>query len=490
MAMNHEQRPALTFDRKSATTILLIGIFVAVRIAMRAAECLDGDEIFSFGVARQSWTKLWAASAYDVSHPPLFYALLKVWISVGGESLPWLRSFPTLTAIAALVPLWGLCSALGIRHEEKNLTLALMCLNGFVLFYSTQLRMFSLLLFASLCSLWAFARWLQTPSKGWRASSVLLIANMFVIYSHYWGWVLVGCQGLYLLAFAPRAIPKFTVIACILVITYIPWAVAVVQGAARKGAFTSQIEWITRPSVFDLSWFYYSLLGILPFRHTTLLGLALSGAPVILWARSVIYHRERCEAFQFLMWFAILPTILTFAASLVLKQSVWAERSLIICAVPYMILISVAACRLPGKTGVAVPLALFAWAVVSGVHYLSQPHRLPWESLATQIARAESGANAPVPIYAVEDFVAGPLQFFSAEQGTTRKLKIQRIDPKDIVQISDQHFWIVYREFGGKVWRIDRRPEDILASKRYRFGGVVEIGRESMSIRAVPVMEK
>ena len=463
---------------------------MAVRIVIRADECLDGDEIFSIEVARQSWMQLWQATAHDVSHPPLFYALLKVWIGLGGESLPWLRLLPALTSIAALVPFWGLGTACGLRREEKNLTLALMCLNGFVLYYSLQLRMFTLLLFASLCSLWAFAHWIHTVNKGWRVMSVLLVANLFVIYSHYWGWVLVGCQGLYLLAFVPREVLKFSMTTGLLVVSYIPWIAAVIQGASQKGSFTSQISWITPPGVVDLIWFYSGLLGRLPYRHTTTLGLVVSCVPVMLWIGAAIRGTQRSEAIRFLLWFAVLPVILTFALSLVLKQSVWAERSLIICVVPYQMLISVAACRLPGKAGYAVPLTLFVWAMLSGMHYLSEPHKLPWESLVAQIAKAETGANTPVPIYTVEGYVTDPLRYFSAQQGTTNILSIQQVEPQQIAQINDQHCWIVYREYRGNVLLLVRHPEDVFDKERFRLGEVVQIDRGLVSIRAVPVTKR
>lgn len=475
---------------KIVTTFLLTGVFVGVRIAMRAVECLDGDEMFSLEVAKQSWTQLWAMSAppYD-SHPPLFHALLKIWINLGGESLPWLRLMPTLAAIASLLPLWGLCSALKLRHEEMNLTLAVLTLNGFVLYYSIQLRPYSLLLFASLCSLWAFAHWLNLQCRSWQALSVLLAANMFLIYTGYWGLIVVGCQGAYLVAFAPRSVLKFVMIGCFLASTYIPWALTLLRVATSAGTLTSQVSWITKPGLSDLAWFYYRLLGELPVRHSTSLGLALSGTPIILWAWAAIKYRDRCEVFSVLIWFAILPTILTFVASLVLKQSAWAERCLIICVAPYAMLLSVAACRLPGKSGVVIPLALFLWAISSGVHYLSEPHKLSWESLASQLARAESGANAPVPIYTVEGYIAKPLRFFSAEQGTTNTLSIRQTDPKNLGKIEDQHCWIIYREFGDKVWLMDRRPEDILKG-RHQIGRVVHTGGGGMSVRAVPLFKK
>lgn len=488
--LGHVWGNGVTFHRQSVTTILLMGIFVAVRIAIRADECLDGDEIFSLEVARQSWIQLWQAAANDVSHPPLFYALLKLWIGLGGESLSWLRLLPVLTAIAALVPLWGLCTACGLRREEKNLTLALMSLNGFVLFYSLQLRMYSLLLFTSLCSLWAFVSWLQAARNDWRAFWVLLIANILVIYSHYWGWMLVGCQGLYLLAFVRSEVLKFSLITGMLLISYIPWFVAVVQGASRIGSFTSQIAWITPPVLADAIWFFSGLLGRLPFRHTTLLGLALSGIPVMLWLWGTIRRRESGELLRLLLWFGVLPVVLTFILSLVLKQSVWAERSLIICAVPYQMLISIAACRLPGNNRYAVLMALFVWVMISGMYYLSEPHKLPWESLVTQIARAESGAKAPVPIYTVEGYVTDPLRYFSAAQGMTNSLLIQQIDPQKIAHINDLNCWIIYREFRGKVLLLDRHLEEVLDNERYRIVEVIHIDRGPVSIRAAFVTKR
>jgi mannosyltransferase len=99
--------------RKEAVVfVLLIALFAAARLWGLADYCLDCDEIFSLKVARQSWSGLFTAVAEDVSHPPLFYLLLKGWIGLGGESVFWLRLFPALTATACVVPLLLFCRAL------------------------------------------------------------------------------------------------------------------------------------------------------------------------------------------------------------------------------------------------------------------------------------------------------------------------------------------------------------------------------------------
>src|ERR687886_2082712 len=85
-------------------TALLVALYAAVRLWRLTATCLWFDEIFSVHAARHTWAGLWSFAAADLIHPPLFYALLKLWIAAGGESLLWLRLFPALASVAALVP--------------------------------------------------------------------------------------------------------------------------------------------------------------------------------------------------------------------------------------------------------------------------------------------------------------------------------------------------------------------------------------------------
>src|SRR5262245_46221237 len=98
--------------KDDATFFVLILIFAAARLWGLADYCLDCDEIWSLTFAREGWAGLFTAVAGDVSHPPLFYLLLKGWIAVGGESLVWLRLFPVLTAVACIVPLVLFCRGL------------------------------------------------------------------------------------------------------------------------------------------------------------------------------------------------------------------------------------------------------------------------------------------------------------------------------------------------------------------------------------------
>src|ERR1044072_2774624 len=81
--------------RTSQSLFILIAIaFVLARLLRLTSSCLWFDEIFSVHAARHTWADLVKFAAADIIHPPLFYALLKIWIAIGGESILWLRLLP------------------------------------------------------------------------------------------------------------------------------------------------------------------------------------------------------------------------------------------------------------------------------------------------------------------------------------------------------------------------------------------------------------
>lgn len=71
------------------------------------ATCLWFDEIFGVHAAAwHGWGGMWRFVALDLIHPPLFYAVLKVWAGAVGAASAWrLRLLPVVLSFAAVVPL-------------------------------------------------------------------------------------------------------------------------------------------------------------------------------------------------------------------------------------------------------------------------------------------------------------------------------------------------------------------------------------------------
>src|SRR5918998_2669183 len=155
--MNQSLKSAVR-SPQSAILLLLVALYVGARLWRLTGSCLWFDEIFGVHAARHTWGGLWRFVAADLIHPPLFYALLKLWTAAGGESLYWLRLFPFVASVAALVPLLLLARELKLGAAATNTALLVAAANGYLIKYAQEVRMYGLLLLLTLTSLWLFAR--------------------------------------------------------------------------------------------------------------------------------------------------------------------------------------------------------------------------------------------------------------------------------------------------------------------------------------------
>ncbi|HEV2904820.1 MAG TPA: glycosyltransferase family 39 protein, partial [Pyrinomonadaceae bacterium] len=117
-------------------------IFFGARLWHLTATCLWFDEVFSVHAARQPWAEMFKFVAADIIHPPLFYAVLKIWSGIGGESLVWLRLLSVLLAVASIAPFYFLCRELNLKRNERNLTFMLIAVSGFLIKYAQEVRMY------------------------------------------------------------------------------------------------------------------------------------------------------------------------------------------------------------------------------------------------------------------------------------------------------------------------------------------------------------
>jgi len=139
--------------------ILLIVLYTAARVWRLDVACLWFDEIFSVHAAEHDWGSLISFVANDLIHPPLYYLILKGWIAVGGESIFWLRLLSVIFSVLALAPLLLLCKELKLQNSTTLVALFLLCVNGSLINYTQRVRMYTLLMFLSLFSIWLFSRY-------------------------------------------------------------------------------------------------------------------------------------------------------------------------------------------------------------------------------------------------------------------------------------------------------------------------------------------
>ena len=462
-------------DRRTVT-ILALGlclVYVAVRMWRLTDSCLWFDEIFSVHAAEHTWGALYRFVAQDLIHPPLFYAALKLWIGIGGESLIWLRLLPVLFAALALVPFIYLCKELKLPNSVMLLSVTLLAVNGSLIKYTQTLRMYSMLMFFSVLSIWLFARYFN---RG-KSFVSLLIVNLLLIYTHYFGWLVVGTEILAILIFQRIKWRRMLAMAGILSVSFLPWIIAVLQ-AAKSGSDVGQnISWMTRPGIREMTAFlldltepfYFQASNAEPasvYRVSIPILLLLSAALVIYfidWSRE-----EDKRRVHFLSLFVIIPVVIAFLASWWSPYSVWGTRHLIIIYAPAAILLAYFLDCIPvsGLRTAAVTLLL----LLSGYAFYAQAMRATpryvwceWENVANEIKAKEAAATGETNIYTFENLVAYHLWFALRDSDRIHVEVVKGVDVRTddetyflprgfdevkntkLEEIKDDEIWLAFR---------------------------------------------
>jgi uncharacterized membrane protein len=461
---NPNERFVEIFFKPSATVFCLIfGLFVAARLWRLTAYSVRADEIFSIQAARHGWLDLVRYVIRDIVHPPLFYILLKIWRRIGGESEGWLRLFPVLTQVATVCPFVLVCRELKLKASEINLAFMLIAVNGYLIYFAQELRMYSLLLFLTVTSLWLFARFFNASTAIASQLMALFIVNLLLIYTQYYGWLVVAGESFILLLWARTKFIWFLLSVAALIICFSPWAYKVTRAAIGLGGLESNIGSFSRPTLRDLGELYAIFNGPLGVGWQTILGQTLFAYPVLLWAWH-IYKRQTDNGssitFWWLLLFSALPVACSFLISQVAPQSIWGTRFFVNAAVPYMILVAMAIFRLhPNWFRIATLLLVIAWASLSALQELNDTDKRAWEPLVYRMIRAETSQSKGIMVYAFGS--SDETIMFYLQKANEGRFQTKRIFA--FGKFADDHFWVASRSK-------EESPQQFLRDKGYRVG--------------------
>jgi len=455
-----------------AAFLVVVGIYIASRFWGLTSSCLWFDELFSVHAAEHDWSSIWSFISLDLIHPPLFYIILKVWILTSGESLLWLRLLPVLFGVIAIFPFIYLCNELKISFWTRLLAFLLVAVNGSLIKYSQEVRMYSLLMCLSLFSMWLFTRYFQ-KGKGIVAFTII---NILLVWTHYFGWFVVVSEVVAILIFQRIKWRAVILMFGVALASFVPWIISVAI-AAREGPGLSQnIGWMTRPGVAAVLQLKLALLEPFYFQASNadpvsiyrisvpLLLLAAAGLILFLlgWAK---HPSEEKRAFEIAAIFAGLPLLAAFVVSWLFPYSVWGTRHLIIAFAPASILIALSLSGIPVSN-----LRVAAVTIVvlfTGYAFVLQAQRpapqyiwCAWEQL---LERIEPGTEAH--IYATEDVIAYHLWFAARKNPRVRISKREAGIPEDpayflprgfngvdrlgLAESNESEFWIAYRSSDG-----------------------------------------
>jgi uncharacterized membrane protein len=429
-----------------AAYLLLIAAYIATRFWGLTDNCLWFDEIYSVHAAEHRWNELFHFVAVDLIHPPLFYVILKIWIALGGESLLWLRLLPVGFSILTIIP-FRLVSGELKRSSMGLLGILLLTVNGSLLKYSQEVRMYSMLMCVSLFSFWLFLRYLNKgKSLGW-----LIVVNIVLVWTHYFAWFVVAGEVVTVLILDREKWRQMFSMATITTVTFLPWAWCILN-VAGSGDLAQNIGWMPRPGPREIGIFLFNLIE--PFynqassaeRATTyvvsipLLLIALVVVTVYLsqWKQ---YPEDEKRSLTLLSILILLPVLAALVLSWLLPHSIWGTRHLIIVFAPAALLL--AGC-ISGSRQPAIRVATVALVILftgySFVLWAGRPAPnnswCAWGELA--VGARDGGAKS---LYVFEDLAAYQA-WFAVKDKSMEIVKVSGVDG-----ITEDHAYFLPRAF-------------------------------------------
>jgi uncharacterized membrane protein len=463
-------------DRRIQAFVIaaLCVLYIAVRLWGLSDSCLWFDEIFSVHAAEHSWGSLGWFVAQDLIHPPLFYAVLKIWIAIGGESVLWLRLLPILFSVVALVPFLLLGRELKFPMWTTALALFLLAVDGTMIKYAQLLRMHTMLMCLSLFSIWLFARYFNR-GKG---LIPLTVINIVLVYTHYYGWLVVAAEIVVVLIFQRIKWRGIATMSGVVFAAFLPWIYLVFQ-AARGGSDLGQnISWIQRPGVGEIAAFAIDLVEPFYFQASSdgpasIYRVSLPILLIILTSTVmfILKWRQQDEdeknAVYFLAIFSFFPIVLVVLASWLMPNSIWGTRHLIVIAAPLAFLAATVLTKFnSGKLRTAAITLIVLFSIYA--FYLQTIRAKPeyvwcaWEQVAEQI-KSKEAERTPAKIYAFENLVAYHLWFalrdsegfrVSAVKGVPNMAEdetyflprgFDAVERTDLPNINGDRMWLAFR---------------------------------------------
>lgn len=401
--------------------ILLMFLGAAFRLISLKHEAMFADEVFSRNVAVQPVPHALKLVREDLVHPPLYYLLLKVVVSIFGADVLGLRVLSLLCGVASI----GLIAILGCRLPAAKwcglLAAAGMAVGQQHVYYSQEVRSYAL--YSMLVVL--LVLWIDAISKRERNPLLWIVGlclMVLLMYTHYIGSIYVASAVLTLLACKLEARTKVLAVASAVgaALLFTPWLVAIFSVYKEKHGIGGNLDWEGHPSLFELKSIWASAVGVPNFPGATtiatILILILSIAALVFVSKQQSLRRSPAVVALAIM--AFLPPVFVYLLSIPpANLPIFGFRHLLPSTAVLLLLCSYGLEQLSqasGKRDTLVAICGSALLLTLGVSptvktLLVGPTRIPYDKVAQQVETLELGGTQA---FVTSDFLLEPVGFY------------------------------------------------------------------------------
>ncbi len=424
--------------------ILLITLASFFRLWQIDSESLRLDEAQSIWQASHTFTFIKTHMVQNV-HLPLHNSILHIWQKYFGTSESSVRLMSAIPGILTVVVFYFLAKEVLIKPKYAFFATFLAAVSPFWVWYSREIRMYTLLTLVTVCSYLFFIRFIKRMNTF--DAILYFVANAVGVYTHYFFLLVIAVQVIFLLFFwhknlTPQSKAAFhkvlyalMSIGAFLYIVLLPWLhLFYLEHNSQSGTFAPNLA---RPNGFNvfLSLFEFTF-GYQPEGVTTAL-LALWPLVTLLSFIFLIKRPKPHLPFMSLVIIgAIIPVIGPFLVSVFVKP-IYLTRYLITATPFYLLLISWFLLNLGKKArAIIIPLyfVLIGFSLFNQFESSEVPTKENYRGAAVFVSKNATPRDVVVlsPPYTLY-----PIYYYYTGLAKVRTLPLWTMEPGPIPHIQD-----------------------------------------------------
>ncbi|HQV76267.1 MAG TPA: hypothetical protein PLE78_12310 [Flavobacteriales bacterium] len=308
-------------DRRQERWVLfgLVAFNLVLKLLWLGRNELSHDEPFTVLMAQRNWADLFAALRTE-NNPPLHFILTKVWSAGVPLDAAWLRAPSAVFSALVVWPLFRLGAVYG-GVRVGVIAALLFTFSNYHFGFAHEVRAYALFKLLATAGVWQIQRIVDGRKE---ATLLLLLLNIAMVFTHYFGWLMVGLQFLFVLLPAFHKARRPVLIAMgITALSYVPYATIFLT---RLGTSVSAGTWLTAPEPEEL----YNMV----WRWSNAPVLAVALLLVVLIA--AVRKGLRSPGMQIALMWAFVPLLSMFLVSY--KVPIFLDRYLVYAAPGFALL--------------------------------------------------------------------------------------------------------------------------------------------------------
>jgi len=399
------------------SALLALSLVAAVGLGIRLIGLhgdLYADEIWITTTAKAPWSVLFREIQEDWNHPPAWHFIVRGVVAVVPGEPPHITRYMALALGVVSIPAIFWVGASIKNHRVGIAAALLLALSPIHIWHSQYGRHYSLLVLLTIVSIGLSVRLLRGDT-GRSDVAALFLANLLLVYTHYFGVFLVLAEAILWFALGGRHRRLSYAFNMLLAVFYLPWLLIALRarGAdpAVEEALFPNLTWIGEaPSLAQPLMTLAAFNGSVSFPHQAAVGFLLFGGLVTIGAWQGWRDGGSTRSATGLLGMALaLPFILVFGFSH-LVQPIWFDRVMQISLAPYYLLVALGTVWMFRRAGWLILTSILAvWMGSAYLLEMKQPRRMPYEAVASYL---ESHSDRSTLLLVENSYLMTPVFYY------------------------------------------------------------------------------